>query len=66
MATGKLNAELDRIFQERDRENMAPTIAALRPILEKHPHDPRVLYEVGGASTPRAKRSWRRATTGAP
>lgn len=49
MATDKLNAELDRIFQERDRENMAPTIAALRPILEKHPHDPRVLYEVGGA-----------------
>ncbi|MDY0985035.1 tetratricopeptide repeat protein [Microbacterium sp. CFBP9023] len=49
MATDKLNAELDRIFGERDRENTAPTIAALRPILEQHPHDPRVLYEVGGA-----------------
>lgn len=28
---------------------MAPTIAALLPIYEQHPHDPRVLYEVGGA-----------------
>ncbi|MCC2030540.1 tetratricopeptide repeat protein [Microbacterium sp. YMB-B2] len=49
MSNDELNAELDRIFQERDRQNMAPTIAALRPILEEHPHDPRVLYEVGGA-----------------
>lgn len=28
---------------------MAPTIAALLPLLEQHPDDARVLYEVGGA-----------------
>ncbi|WP_423920912.1 tetratricopeptide repeat protein [Frigoribacterium sp. 2-23] len=28
---------------------MAPTIAALEPLLERHPDDARVLYEVGGA-----------------
>jgi tetratricopeptide (TPR) repeat protein len=45
----ELYAELDRIFEARDRTNMAPTIAALLPLHERHPHDPRVLYEVGGA-----------------
>lgn len=44
-----LEAQLDGIFAARDRENMAPTIAALLPICEQHPHDPRVLYEMGGA-----------------
>jgi len=44
-----LNDELDRIFEARDRNNMAPTIAALLPLREEHPHNPRVLYEVGGA-----------------
>jgi tetratricopeptide (TPR) repeat protein len=47
--TDELHAELDRIFAARNRDDMAPTIAALRPILNQHPHDPRVLYEVGGA-----------------
>ncbi|WP_298254220.1 tetratricopeptide repeat protein [uncultured Arthrobacter sp.] len=28
---------------------MAPTISALLEILQQHPEDPRVLYEVGGA-----------------
>ena len=45
----ELYAELDRIFAARNREDMAPTIAALRPILEQHPHNARVLYEMGGA-----------------
>ena len=44
-----LNDELDRIFAARDRNNMAPTIAALLPPREEHPHNPRVLYEVRGA-----------------
>lgn len=47
--TDELYAELDRIFAARNRDDMAPTIAALRPILDQHPHDARVLYEVGGA-----------------
>lgn len=44
-----LDERLDRLLAERDRENMAPTIAALLPLLEQHPDDARVLYEVGGA-----------------
>ncbi|WP_234031222.1 tetratricopeptide repeat protein [Mycetocola zhujimingii] len=45
----KTEAELERIFAARDRDNMGPTIAALLPIYDEHPHDPQVLYEVGGA-----------------
>jgi tetratricopeptide (TPR) repeat protein len=41
--------QLDRIFAARDRDNMAPTIAALLPLVENHPRDARVLYEIGGA-----------------
>ena len=44
-----LNVELDRISAERDRDNMAPTIAALTTIYDRHPNDARVLYELGGA-----------------
>jgi tetratricopeptide (TPR) repeat protein len=44
-----LDDELDRIFQFRDRSDMQPTIAALLPLLAEHPHQARVLYEVGGA-----------------
>ena len=44
-----LDDELDRLFQARDRDDMAPTIAALLPILAQHPQNARVLYEVGGA-----------------
>jgi tetratricopeptide (TPR) repeat protein len=44
-----LEKELDRIFAERDRDNMQPTIAALLPIYEQNPDNPRVLYELGGA-----------------
>jgi tetratricopeptide (TPR) repeat protein len=45
----ELHGELDRIFAARDRNNMGPTIAALLPLYKRHPRDPRVLYEVGGA-----------------
>ncbi|TYD00292.1 tetratricopeptide repeat protein [Arthrobacter echini] len=41
--------ELDRILAARERDNMAPTIAALLRLHQEHPEDPRVLYEVGGA-----------------
>ncbi|KDP92411.1 MULTISPECIES: tetratricopeptide repeat protein [Clavibacter] len=44
-----LDAQLDRIVAARDRDDMGPTIAALLPLLEQHPDDARVLYEVGGA-----------------
>ena len=44
-----LDEELDRIFAVRDRNNMQSTIDVLLPILEEHPADARVLYEVGGA-----------------
>ena len=43
---------LDRLallFAARDRENMAPTIAAFLEVLAEHPGDPHVLYEVGGS-----------------
>lgn len=44
-----LDDDLDRIVAARDRENMAPTIAALRPLVARHPDNARVLYEMGGA-----------------
>lgn len=44
-----LDEELDRIFETRDRNDMQPTVDALLPIVEQHPANPRVLYEVGGA-----------------
>jgi tetratricopeptide (TPR) repeat protein len=47
--SAELHGELDRIFAARDRNNMGPTIAALVPLYEQHPRDPRVLYEIGGA-----------------
>ncbi|MFB2554117.1 tetratricopeptide repeat protein [Herbiconiux liangxiaofengii] len=44
-----LDDELDRLFAERDRDDMQPTIDALLPLAEQHPQHARVLYEVGGA-----------------
>ena len=44
-----LDDDLDRIFAARNRDDMAPTIAALLPIHAQHPENARVLYEVGGA-----------------
>jgi tetratricopeptide (TPR) repeat protein len=44
-----LDDQLDRIFVERDRDDMQPTIEALLPLLASHPGNARVLYEVAGA-----------------
>ena len=44
-----LDDNLDRIFAARNRDDMAPMIAALLPIYAQHPENARVLYEVGGA-----------------
>lgn len=44
-----LQARLREIFDRRDRANMQPTIDAFRAVLEQHPGDPDVLYEIGGA-----------------
>ncbi|WP_309126996.1 tetratricopeptide repeat protein [Microbacterium sp.] len=49
MTDDALRAELDRIFAARDRDHMAPTIEAFTALLEQHPDDPDVLYELGGA-----------------
>jgi tetratricopeptide (TPR) repeat protein len=49
MTDPELRARLDAIFAARDRSHMAPTIAAFLGVLEEHPDDPGVLYEVGGA-----------------
>ncbi|VXB43347.1 Tetratrico peptide repeat protein [Microbacterium sp. 8M] len=49
MTDPELRARLDAIFAARDRSHMAPTIAAFLAVLEEHPDDPGVLYEVGGA-----------------
>ncbi len=47
--TDDLDATLDDLLATRHRNNMQPTIAALRAVYEQHPDVPRVLYEVGGA-----------------
>jgi tetratricopeptide (TPR) repeat protein len=44
-----IEEQLAELFVVRDRDNMTPTISALQRILELHPDDATVLYEVGGA-----------------
>ncbi|MCC3290625.1 tetratricopeptide repeat protein [Arthrobacter sp. zg-Y1110] len=44
-----LEAELRQLLAARNREDMAPTIAALLDVLDRYPDNARVLYEVGGA-----------------
>jgi tetratricopeptide (TPR) repeat protein len=36
-------------YEQRDRRKMAPTIAYFRELLSKHPDNPVLVYEVGGA-----------------
>lgn len=47
------NSELETAikigFDNRDRNNMAPTIEYFHRLLEQHPENPAVLYEVGGS-----------------
>ncbi len=48
--TDELYEELDRIFAARDRNDMAPTIAALQPLYRKHSRPMRAsLFETRGA-----------------
>lgn len=49
MTTTQLRAQLDEVFNARERTNMAPTITVLLGLLKLHPDDAEVLYEVGGA-----------------
>lgn len=47
--TPELAATIEEAFARRDRENMQPTIDFFEELLTKHPGNPYVLYEVGGA-----------------
>lgn len=47
--TPELAATIAEAFNRRDRENMQPTIDFFEDLLTKHPGNPYVLYEVGGA-----------------
>ena len=45
----ELTATIRETFERRDRANMQPTIDAFLALLEEHPGNPEVLYEVGGS-----------------
>jgi tetratricopeptide (TPR) repeat protein len=45
----RIRDAIESINADRDREHMAPTIAAFHALLEQYPGDPAVLSEVGGA-----------------
>ena len=47
--TPELEATIADIFGRRDREHMQPTIDAFLALLDEHPGQPDVLYEVGGS-----------------
>ena len=47
--TPELADPIADIFGRRDREHMQPTIDAFLALLEEHPNQPEVLYEVGGS-----------------
>lgn len=47
--TPELADTIRRIFDRRDRANMQPTIDAFLALLDEHPGDAEVLYEVGGS-----------------
>ena len=47
--TPELAATIADIFGRRDREHMQPTIDAFLALLDEHPGQPEVLYEVGGS-----------------
>jgi tetratricopeptide (TPR) repeat protein len=44
-----LEAAISEGYARRDREDMAPTVAYFHALLDAHPGNPLVLYEVGGA-----------------
>ena len=47
--TPELETTLREIFDRRDRAAMQPTIDAFLALLDEHPGNPFVLYEVGGS-----------------
>lgn len=47
--TPELSDTIRRIFEARDRADMQPTIDAFLALLDEHPGDAEVLYEVGGS-----------------
>lgn len=47
--TPELAEAIQRGYDRRDRENMAPTIAYFEALLADHPDHPVLVYEVGGA-----------------
>jgi tetratricopeptide (TPR) repeat protein len=47
--TPELDAAIQLGYQQRDRANMAPTIAYFEALLAEHPDHPVLVYEVAGA-----------------
>lgn len=47
--TPDLAQAIQRGYDQRDRANMAPTIAYFQSLLAQHPDHPVLVYEVGGA-----------------
>jgi tetratricopeptide (TPR) repeat protein len=47
--TPDLEAAVKRGYEQRDRDNMGPTIAYFESLLAAHPDHPVLLYEVAGA-----------------
>jgi tetratricopeptide (TPR) repeat protein len=47
--TPELEAAIQRGYEQRDRGNMAPTIAYFEALLAGHPDHPVLVYEVAGA-----------------
>ncbi|GIF05682.1 tetratricopeptide repeat protein [Actinoplanes siamensis] len=47
--TPELAEAIQRGYEQRDRSNMAPTIAYFQALLAEHPDHPVLVYEVGGA-----------------
>ena len=47
--TPELETTIREIFDQRDRAAMQPTIDAFLALLDEHPGNPFVLYEVGGS-----------------
>jgi tetratricopeptide (TPR) repeat protein len=46
--TPELDAAVAAIYAARDRERMAPTIAAFEALQAAHPEEPQLVYEVAG------------------
>ena len=45
----ELASAIERGYEQRDRDNMGPTIAYFEELLARHPDHPVLVYEVAGA-----------------